>query len=68
MQDYDAWMNPDTHHLQQTIYLARRNPNPVDDTDLYEIISASKPEDVIDPEEGKLCKLAPYEQIPTVDG
>ncbi|WP_159715143.1 ABC transporter substrate-binding protein [Geminicoccus flavidas] len=68
MQDYDAWMNPDTHHLQQTIYLARRNPNPVDDTDLYEIISASKPEDVVDPEEGKLCKLAPYEQIPTVDG
>ncbi|WP_191058644.1 ABC transporter substrate-binding protein [Geminicoccus harenae] len=68
LQDYDAWMNPDTHHLQQTIYLARRNPNPVDDTDLYEIISASKPEDVVDPEEGKLCKLAPYEQIPTVDG
>lgn len=68
MQDYDAWMNPDTHHLQQTIYLARRNQNPVDDTDLYEIISASKPENVVDPEEGKACKLAPYDQFPTVDG
>jgi branched-chain amino acid transport system substrate-binding protein len=68
MQDHDAYMDPETHQLQQTIYLARRNPKPVDKTDLYEIIGASRPEDVVDPEARKACKLVPYSQVPTVDG
>lgn len=68
LQHYDAYMDPLTHQLQQTIYLARRNPNPVDETDLFEIIAESRPEDVVDPTSRENCKLAPYEQIPTVDG
>lgn len=68
MQHFAAYMNPVTHHLQQTIYLARRNPKPVDKTDLYEILSWSSPEDVTDPEEAVKCKLAPFDQVPTVEG
>ena len=45
MQHYDAYIDPLTHQVQQTIYLARRNRKPKDATDLYEIISWSKPED-----------------------
>src|SRR5690606_26377354 len=58
LQDCDAGMDPDTHHLQQTLYLARRNANPTDDSDSYEIIGAAKPEDVIDPASRPNCKLA----------
>ena len=39
MQHYDAYIDPVTHQVQQTIYLARRNTKPADKTDLYEIIS-----------------------------
>ena len=39
MQHFDAYMDPVTHQMQQTIYLARRNPKPTDNTDHYEIIS-----------------------------
>src|SRR3954467_6871635 len=37
MQQYDAYMDPTTHQLQQTIYLARRNMKLSDDTDMFEI-------------------------------
>ena len=30
MQNYDAWIDPVTHQVQQTIYLAKRNPKPAD--------------------------------------
>ncbi len=39
MQHYDAYIDPVTHQVQQTIYLARRNAKPVDKTDLFEILS-----------------------------
>ncbi|WGF88405.1 ABC transporter substrate-binding protein [Marinivivus vitaminiproducens] len=67
MQHFDAYFDPQTHHLQQTIYLARRNANPSDETDLYEIISWSEPKDVVDPQEAPNCKLVPYEDLPVVD-
>jgi len=66
MQHLDAYMNPDTHHLQQTIYLARHNPRPSDDTDYYEILSWTDPKSVEDPA-SDLCRLVPYEQVPLVD-
>src|SRR5690606_30217816 len=45
MQHFDAYIDPVTHQVQQTIYLARRNPKPTDKTDLFEILSWTKPED-----------------------
>ena len=67
MQHFDAYMNPNTHPMQQTINLARRNPKPTDATDYFEIVNQSPPKDVEDPAAPDLCKLVPYEQVPVVD-
>ena len=67
MQHYEAYMDPNTHQLQQTIYLARRNQKPADESDLYEINSWTKPQDAMDADASKKCKLAPHDQVPTVD-
>ena len=67
MQQHDAYMDPNTHQLQQTIYLARRNMKPGDDSDLYEILSSTTPQDAADPASAGKCKLVPYEQVPSVE-
>jgi branched-chain amino acid transport system substrate-binding protein len=67
MQHFDAVMNPATHHLQQTIYLARANTKPKDETDLIEVVSWTAPDAVRDPAAEAICQLAPYEQVPVVD-
>jgi branched-chain amino acid transport system substrate-binding protein len=67
MQHFDAYIDADTHQVQQTIYLARRNLKPTDETDHYEIISWTKPEEAVDTASAGKCKLVPYEQVPTVD-
>jgi branched-chain amino acid transport system substrate-binding protein len=67
MQHHDAYMDPATHQIQQTTYLARRNEKPADNTDLYEIISWTSPKDAEDTDAKAKCKLVPFEQVPTVD-
>ncbi len=67
MQHHGAYMDPATHQLQQTIYLARRNTKPVDDTDLFEIVSWITPQEAQDPDAARKCKLVPIEQLPSVD-
>ena len=67
MQHYDAYMDPVTHQMQQTIYLARRNPKPADQTDLFEIISWTEPKAATDTDAAAKCKLVPYDQVPSVD-
>ena len=67
MQTYDAWIDPVTHQIQQTIYLAKRNPKPADNTDLFEIISAATPEQAIDTASLTACKLKAYTDIPTYE-
>lgn len=67
MQHFDAYIDPVTHQVQQTIYLARRNPKPTDKTDLFEILSWTKPEDAADDAAPTKCKLKPYEDIPTYE-
>jgi branched-chain amino acid transport system substrate-binding protein len=67
MQHHDAFMDPVTHQVQQTIYLARRNPKPVDDTDYYEIVGQSDPQSVLDDGAPGKCKLVPHEQVPTYE-
>jgi len=67
MQHHDAYMDPATHQIQQTIYLARRNEKPTDNTDHYEIISWTSPKDAEDTDAKAKCKLVPFEQVPTVD-
>jgi branched-chain amino acid transport system substrate-binding protein len=67
MQHFDAYMDPLTHQMQQTIYLARKNAKPADKTDLYEIISWTEPKAAMDDGAAAKCKLAAYEQVPTFE-
>lgn len=67
MQHFDAYMDPNTHQMQQTIYLARRNMKPSDKTDLYEIISWTEPKNALDDAAPTKCKFVPFEQVPSVD-
>jgi len=67
MQHYDAYIDPVTHQVQQTIYLARRNTAPKDETDLYELISWTKPETAIDDAAPGKCKLKAFPDVPTYD-
>ncbi len=67
MQHYDAYMDPVTHQMQQTIYLARRNPKPADTSDYYEIVSWSEPKSVVDDAAAGKCKLVAYDQVPTFE-
>jgi branched-chain amino acid transport system substrate-binding protein len=67
MQHFDAYIDPNTHQVQQTVYLARKNPKPTDNTDHFEIISWTEPKAVEDDVAPTKCKLIPYEQVPTVD-
>ena len=66
MQHYDAWMDPNSHHVQQTMYLGSRNFEPRDKTDLFKIEAWAKPEDV-QSETGKECRLESYESTPTYE-
>ena len=67
MQTYDAYIDATTHQVQQTIYLAKRNPKPADKTDLFEIISAATPQQAMDTASLTACKLKPYADIPTYE-
>ncbi|MGH7393604.1 MAG: ABC transporter substrate-binding protein [Candidatus Rokuibacteriota bacterium] len=67
MQHHDAWIDPATHHVQQTVYLASRNDKPVDKTDYFKLVSWAKPEEVRDPNSARDCKLETYEATPAYE-
>lgn len=66
MQHFDAWIDPDSHHVQQTVYMASRNDKPRDETDYFKILSWVDAESVREPGEAK-CKLESYEDTPTYE-
>ena len=67
MQHFDAYIDPVTHQVQQTIYLARRNAKPADNTDLFEIISWTEPKAALTTRRRASASSTPYEQVPTVE-
>ena len=67
MQHHDAVIDPNTHQVQQTIYLATRNPEPADSDDMFRILTQSAPEDVRDEDSLGACNLESYEDTPTFD-
>ncbi|NJO23937.1 MAG: ABC transporter substrate-binding protein [Sphingomonadales bacterium] len=67
MQHFDAHIDAATHQVQQTIYLARRNAKPADNTDLFEIISWTKPELTLDDAAPAKCKLKDYGEVPSFE-
>ncbi len=67
MQHFDAYIDPVTHQVQQTIYLARRNAKPKDATDLFEVISWSKPEQALDDAAPGKCKMKAMTDVPSFE-
>jgi branched-chain amino acid transport system substrate-binding protein len=67
MQHYDAYIDPATHQVQQTIYLATASTRPKDKDDLFSILSQAEPKDVIDTDASAACKLESYQDTPTFD-
>jgi branched-chain amino acid transport system substrate-binding protein len=67
MQHFDAYMNPETHQMQQTIYLAKANKINGDKNDLFKIASWAKPNDVKDTGAGSSCRLESYASTPTYE-
>jgi branched-chain amino acid transport system substrate-binding protein len=67
LQHHDSWIDADTHQVQQTIYLATANSNPVEEDDLFEIVTSAAPQDVIDDDAPSACRLESYDETPTFD-
>ena len=66
MQHFDAVIDPNSHQVQQTIYLAEGNDKPRDDTDYFKILSWSDPESIRS-SAGDECKLESYADTPSYD-
>ncbi len=67
MQHHDAVIDPNTHQVQQTIYLATANEAPKEDDDMFKILTQSDPEEVRDQNSIGACNLESYEDTPTFD-
>ena len=66
MQHHDATIDANSHHVQQTIYLATRNEKPRDDTDYFKVLTAMAPEAVANSGEAA-CSLESYDETPTYE-
>jgi branched-chain amino acid transport system substrate-binding protein len=60
-------MNPNTHQMQQTIYLATANVGTKDPNDMFKILSNSSPESIRDKVADKSCRLEPYDKTPSYE-
>ena len=64
LQHDDAYMNPNTHQMQQTIYLATVNPEDGEKDDMFKILGHTKPQDVVDTNAEATCKLESFADTP----
>jgi branched-chain amino acid transport system substrate-binding protein len=60
-------MNPATHQLQQTIYVATANLESSNPDDLFKILNNSEPSQVVDKETDAKCKLESFESTPVYE-
>jgi branched-chain amino acid transport system substrate-binding protein len=67
MQHHDAWIDPTTHQVQQTIYMASYNDKPVEKDDIFKILTQVPPQEVADADAPKSCKLESYEATPSYE-
>lgn len=67
MQHFDAYMNPATHQIQQTIYMATYNDQPTEKDDIFKMLAQVPPQEVEDKEASGVCKLEPYEATPSYE-
>jgi branched-chain amino acid transport system substrate-binding protein len=67
LQHFDAFMNPATHQMQQTIYMATYNDQPAEKDDIFKILSQVDPKEVEDRDALGACKLESYESTPSYE-
>ncbi len=67
MQHHDAYMNPNTHQMQQTIYLATANQGAQVPDDMFTVLSQSSPEDIRDNGADMECSLESLADTPTYE-
>ncbi len=67
MQHHDAWIDPSTHQVQQTIYMASYNDKPAEKDDIFKILANVPPQEVLDADAPKACKLESYESTPSYE-
>jgi branched-chain amino acid transport system substrate-binding protein len=67
MQHHDAWIDPTTHQVQQTIYMATYNDKPAEPDDIFRILSQVPPAEIVDPDAPKACKMASYQETPSYE-
>ncbi len=66
LQHHDAYIDPSSHHVQQTIYLAEGNKKPKDKSDYFKLLAWASPEEVRASADGQ-CKLESYQATPSYD-
>jgi branched-chain amino acid transport system substrate-binding protein len=67
MQHHDAWIDPATHQVQQTIYMASYNDKPAEKDDIFRIQAQVPPQEVVDQAAPGACKLESYEATPSYE-
>ncbi len=70
MQHFDAQMNPNTHQMQQTIYLATSNdeePWKTDSNKLFKVLSWITPQEAEDTNAPGACQMESYEETPVYE-
>jgi branched-chain amino acid transport system substrate-binding protein len=67
MQHHDAYMNPDTHQMQQSVYLATANHGAEDPDDMFKILSQSSPEEIRDGGADAACQLESLDDTPSYE-
>jgi len=67
MQHHDAWIDPATHQVQQTIYMASYNDKPAEKDDIFRIMANVPPQEVVDQAAPGACKLESYESTPSYE-
>jgi branched-chain amino acid transport system substrate-binding protein len=67
MQHHDAWIDPATHQVQQTIYMATYNDKPAEPDDIFKVLSQVPPAEIVDPDAPKACKMASYQETPSYE-
>jgi branched-chain amino acid transport system substrate-binding protein len=67
MQHHDAWIEPATHQVQQTIYMASYNDKPAEPDDIFRIRAQVPPQEVVDQAAPQACKLESYEATPSYE-
>ncbi len=70
MQHFDAFMNPNTHQMQQTIYLATSNDEEAwkaDNNALFKILSWISPQEAEDTNAPGACHMESYEDTPVYE-